>query len=247
MNSNCCVIIAAGAGSRLQDMGINKPLIPILGIPIIEHVILALILARITKVYVVVGFNQRVMCRSLKTLEKKLNITIIPIVNEEWRKGNGLSVLKARCIPEKIFLLLMADHIFDFRILNDLNRYSLKSEEMVLVIDNDLENKFVDIEDVTKVKSRDNKLYDIGKGLSKFNGFDTGIFLCTRILFSKLIETTFENKYSLTDAVRLLALNCQVNTINTDKFWIDIDNANMLNIAQENILHVLPKLQCDQY
>ena len=36
-----CLIIAAGKGSRLQERGDSKPLIPILGIPLIERVIRA--------------------------------------------------------------------------------------------------------------------------------------------------------------------------------------------------------------
>ena len=34
-----CLIIAAGNGSRLQQKGGSKPLVPILGVPLIERVI----------------------------------------------------------------------------------------------------------------------------------------------------------------------------------------------------------------
>jgi 1L-myo-inositol 1-phosphate cytidylyltransferase len=34
-----CLIIAAGKGSRLKQQGDSKPLIPILGLPLIERVI----------------------------------------------------------------------------------------------------------------------------------------------------------------------------------------------------------------
>jgi GTP:adenosylcobinamide-phosphate guanylyltransferase len=34
-----CLIIAAGKGSRLQNRGECKPLIPVLGVPLIERVI----------------------------------------------------------------------------------------------------------------------------------------------------------------------------------------------------------------
>ena len=34
-----CLIIAAGKGSRLRQLGDSKPLIPILGVPLIERVI----------------------------------------------------------------------------------------------------------------------------------------------------------------------------------------------------------------
>ncbi|MBW1612904.1 MAG: NTP transferase domain-containing protein [Deltaproteobacteria bacterium] len=35
-----CLIIAAGRGSRLSGKGDSKPLIPLLGLPLIERVIL---------------------------------------------------------------------------------------------------------------------------------------------------------------------------------------------------------------
>ena len=41
MNSlRSCVILAAGAGSRLNGLGVPKPLVPVLGVPLIERVIL---------------------------------------------------------------------------------------------------------------------------------------------------------------------------------------------------------------
>ncbi len=50
-----CLIIAAGKGSRLQQRGDSKPLIPILGIPLIERVIRAAIEAGADEFYVVIG------------------------------------------------------------------------------------------------------------------------------------------------------------------------------------------------
>ena len=34
-----CLIIAAGKGSRLRQQGDSKPLVPILGLPLIERII----------------------------------------------------------------------------------------------------------------------------------------------------------------------------------------------------------------
>jgi NDP-sugar pyrophosphorylase family protein len=50
-----CLIIAAGKGSRLRQQGDSKPLIPILGLPLIERVIRSAIEAGADDFYVVTG------------------------------------------------------------------------------------------------------------------------------------------------------------------------------------------------
>ena len=52
-----CLIIAAGKGRRLQQRGNSKPLIPILGIPLIERVIRAALEAGADEFYVVIGYR----------------------------------------------------------------------------------------------------------------------------------------------------------------------------------------------
>ena len=50
-----CLIIAAGKGSRLQQRSDSKPLIPIIGVPSIEHVIRSAQEAGADDFYVVTG------------------------------------------------------------------------------------------------------------------------------------------------------------------------------------------------
>ena len=52
-----CLIIAAGKGSRLQLMGDSKPLIPILGIPLIERTFRYAMEAGADEFYVVTGLS----------------------------------------------------------------------------------------------------------------------------------------------------------------------------------------------
>ncbi len=52
-----CLIIAAGKGSRLQQRGDSKPLVPILGVPLIERVIRAAMEAGADEFYVVIGYQ----------------------------------------------------------------------------------------------------------------------------------------------------------------------------------------------
>jgi len=52
-----CLIIAAGRGSRLSSRGDSKPLVPLLGLSLIERVILTAKNASLTDFYVVTGYN----------------------------------------------------------------------------------------------------------------------------------------------------------------------------------------------
>ena len=117
-----CLIIAAGKGSRLKQRGDSKPLIPILGIPMIERVIRTALEAGVDEFYVVIGYQGEQVRLFLERLAERLAIRITPLVNEDWEKDNGLSVLKARDVLHEPFLLLMADHLFDVHALRDVLR-----------------------------------------------------------------------------------------------------------------------------
>ena len=114
-----CLIIAAGKGSRLRLRGDSKPLIPILGVPLIERVIRSAREAGADDFYVVTGYHGEGVRTFLNGLSDRTGIRITPIVNGEWGKANGLSVLKARQYLRDPFLLLMADHLFEPSIARD--------------------------------------------------------------------------------------------------------------------------------
>ena len=84
-----CLIIAAGRGTRLGQEGNSKPIIPLLGIPIIERIIRTAIAAGINDFCVVSGYNGAKFREFFDTLIEKHSITITHITNEYWEKGNG--------------------------------------------------------------------------------------------------------------------------------------------------------------
>ncbi len=86
-----CLIIAAGMGSRLQHRGKSKPLIPILGIPMIERIIHTACEVGVDEFYVVTGYQGHQVRNFLVRLEKRLAIRITPLVNEDWEKEMGLT------------------------------------------------------------------------------------------------------------------------------------------------------------
>ena len=233
-----CLIIAAGQGSRLQQRGDSKPLIPILGIPLIERVIRSAMEADADEFYVVIGWQSDLIRDFLERLAKRLAIQITPLVNEDWEKENGLSVLKARDVLQEPFLLLMADHLFDPVLVRALTTHSLLDGEVALVVDSDIHNPLVDMDDVTRVRVENGKICDIGKEMTDFNGFDTGIFLCSSAIFRALDQSREKDgDTTLSGAIRVLAENGRAKAISSSNgFWIDVDDPAAFKRAEKALL-----------
>ena len=62
--------------------------------------------------YVVTGCHRERVRTFLNRLTDRTGIRTTPIVNGDWEKANGMSVLKAREYRHEPFLLLMADYLF---------------------------------------------------------------------------------------------------------------------------------------
>ena len=113
------LILAAGLGIRQKENGDSKPLISLLGLSLIKRVILTAKKSGIKEFLVVVGYNGKKIRKYLGD-GRKLGVKIDYLVNDQWKRGNGLSVLTARDFMQEPFILLMADHLFDDKILNEL-------------------------------------------------------------------------------------------------------------------------------
>jgi len=235
-----CLIIAAGKGIRLHQRGESKPLIPILGIPMIERIIRTAMEAGAGEFYVVTGYQGDQIRDFLERLAQRLAIRITPLVNEDWEKDNGLSVLKARDILHESFLLLMADHLFEPSLARALTTLTLTNKEIALAVDGETRNSLVDMEDVTRVRVDAGKICDIGKGLVDFNGFDTGIFLCSPAIFEAIEQSHEKNGDStLSGAVRVLAGKGLAQAITAPGFWIDVDDPAAFRRAEKTLLNRL--------
>ncbi len=174
-----CVILSGGKGSRLNMKGGLKPLIPLLGVPLIERVILTAKKSGLNDFYIVTGDHNGQIRTLLEILGEKQGINITFIQNDEWEKGNGLSALKAQDYVDENFILLMCDHIYDESILKKLKNEKITDREVILVVDYNIDNNNqVDSVDATKVLVGNNReIMNIGKKIPHYNAFDTGIFL----------------------------------------------------------------------
>ena len=224
------VILMAGSGSRLQA-SVPKPLIPMLGRPLISYIFDALESAGVRNLHVVLGANGHALIAKLRDLipaPMRLN----PISNPDWEKQNGLSVLCAEGKVIAPFFLAMGDHLFDAPILKRILEHADRTQ-LNLAIDRKIETIF-DLDDAMKVQTSSDQVIQIGKELANFNAIDTGLFLCPNELFSYLRRAQKDGDCSLAEGVRLMAHDGKVRAIDIgEAWWQDVDTVPMRVRAEE--------------
>lgn len=229
------VILMAGAGSRLGDAAgaLPKPLIPIGGRPLISQAIESFVQVGVKTLHIVVGANGDALGGAIRDLvPPQIELCVIP--NPDWRKQNGLSVLRAMGKVEAPFFLVMGDHLFDASVLTELTAHGDPSR-LNLAIDRKIISIF-DLDDAMKVQTRNGRVSRIGKNLLKYDAVDTGVFLCPSELFDYLRRAQVDGDCSLADGVRLMASDGKVLAIDIkNAWWQDVDTPAMLERAEQEL------------
>jgi choline kinase len=219
-----CLILAAGNGSRIASLsgGIPKPLVPLRGVPLLEHVMMSSQEAGISQFVIVAGYRADLIRRWFT--DRSLNgISVTWIENLEYQKSNGVSALAAKKELRNAFLLLMADHIFEPKTAKALLQQPLADDEVILAVDSKLDRVF-DLEDATKVRREGNRIVEIGKNLPRYDALDTGMFLSSPALFNKLESAKKDGDCSLSDGMRQLAREQKLTAFDIgDAHWQDVD------------------------
>jgi 1L-myo-inositol 1-phosphate cytidylyltransferase len=228
------LIIAAGTGGRLREKGPSKPLIPLKGAPLLEHVIARARSAGVERFYVVSGYRGEEVRASLDRLSARAGIPIVHIVNDAWERANGVSVLRARPHLDEPFLLTMCDHLVDPDILRGLMGSAPEPDTVKLAVDFNIAGSINNLDDVTRVKCSEGRIEQIGKVIRDFNAIDTGVFLCTPILFDALEASQSEGDDSLSGAMGVLARWGKALTFDIEgRLWLDVDDPPTFHKAEE--------------
>jgi len=147
------VILMAGEGSRLRgsDETFLKPLVPVLGRPLISYTVDTIIRAGIKTIHFVVGYERERMIVQVKQVIPS-EAKALFIENRDWRKQNGISVLAAAGYVGAPFLLTMSDHLFDQAIVGRLLD-NFDPGLLNIAVDRKLDSIF-DLGDAMKVQVR---------------------------------------------------------------------------------------------
>lgn len=233
------VILMAGVGSRLGSAGnaIAKPLVQIAGQPLICYTLAALKRAGVTTVHAVMGANSdRLREAVLPLMPRSMRLNVI--VNHEWQKQNGVSVLAAAPHVRAPFFLTMGDHLFEYAILEALIASGPPSA-LKLALDRKIESVF-DLDDAMKVQTDGDQIVAIAKTLPQYNAIDTGVFLCEAEIFAYLERAKRDRDCSLADGVRLMAADRKAHAVDVgDAWWQDVDTPEMLARAEQESARLL--------
>jgi choline kinase len=222
-----CLIIAAGKGSRLVEHGEPKPLVMLGGATLIERVMCTVASTGIRSFCLVTGYLADQIERFVPASPLLGGLDVRFVRNDDWEMANGLSVACAAPRLGRRFVLLMSDHLFDGAILARLLAEPIDDDEVILAVDSRIHNHpTADLDDVTKVRVEGGVIRDIGKALTDYNAFDTGIFLCTPALFDALEESFRGGDHSLSGGIRVLAARGKARVFDIgDGLWIDVDDS----------------------
>jgi 1L-myo-inositol 1-phosphate cytidylyltransferase len=228
-----CLIVAAGMGGRLRQIGQSKPLVPVNGVRLLERVITRARSAGVERFFVVSGYRGEEVRAALDVFSAREAIPIVHVSNDEWQRGNGVSVLKARPFLDGPFLLSMCDHLVDPDILRDLIASTLEPDTVTLAVDFNVAGSINDLDDVTRVMCSNGRIVHIGKVIREFNAIDTGVFLCTPVIFDALEVSQAAGDDSISGAMNVLAREDRARIFDIQgRLWLDVDDPATLDKAE---------------
>lgn len=230
------IILAAGLGSRLcveKDDGNCKPLMLVDNMALLIRTIKSLEIAACEQVIIVLGHQAEIIENYISS-EYDGNVSLQFVVNQKYNLQNGISVLSAEPFVSNEFVLTMADHILDDKIMQLIRGYQSPKGGATLCVDYKIDTIF-DIQDATKVFAEESRIKLIGKELKEYNCIDTGVFIGTVDLM-EAINQVYQEKgdASLSDGAQLLACEGLMKALDIkDAFWQDVDNREMLRHAEK--------------
>jgi len=227
------IVLAAGNGDRFHNRTRDSKLLhPFLGQPLLLRTLDTVRDAGVDAITVVLGY-QADRVRALVEGAATPGVKISFALNPDWRLENGVSVLAARrSIDTERFAVLMGDHVFEPEVLRRLLQFSMRSDESVLAVDARPVAPAVAAE-ATKVRRDDSRIVAIGKDLADYDALDTGMFVCSPLLFEALEASRAQGDTTLSGGIGQLAARGLMRAVEVgNATWRDIDTVSDLEAAE---------------
>ncbi len=238
------VILAAGNGSRFKEKGVELPkvLLKVGGLRLLERAVLALNQIGVKHFYIVVGAYKEQIVEVMSKIKRLQDLDINFVECEDYELGNGVSFGKGAAKIDAPFLLTMSDHIFAIKTLQSfVDNVKEVPNLPALACDPNLEDVF-DMDDATKVKSKDGFIHKISKELSSYDLVDTGLFYFPANYGKKIAQKAAEGAHGVSDIMKQLISESGVRTAVIKKaIWQDVDNPSMRKEAERQLLRTLVK------
>lgn len=229
------LILAAGYGSRIADLCSPKPLVEVAGRALIEWSVIQAARVGIRNAVVVTGHRADEIEAQLPAIAGRCGVMLTPCRLADWSRPNGYSVLAGSTLLPGNYLLMMADHLFDARLLAKLVGGMDREAGAALAIDRQCHGPAIDPEDATWVATRaDGSIAAIGKHLTAYDAVDCGAFVATPDLAEALAEAIAHGASgTLSEGMQRLAACDLADTVDVTGIpWIDVDDPAMHALAE---------------
>jgi choline kinase len=218
------VIIAAGQSSRLWEKTDRSPktLLPYGDGTILSTIVDNMKSCGIQEIIMIVGWKKSEIKSYVKS-QDDFGIDVQFIYNEDWKRGNGISVLAAKAgVGDEPFIMSMCDHVVSPSAIKRM--IEAKSTKNLLLVDWRVDDIF-DIDDATKVQAENGDIVEIGKELKNYNSIDCGLFRLDSKFFAAMQKQLQQGNESISAAVTGLVEveNMGAVDMQNDEYWIDID------------------------
>lgn len=227
------VILAAGNGDRFRTPTRESKLLqPLLGRPILLRTIEAAHDAGVHAITVVLGY-QADRVRALVERGAPRGMAMSFAYNPDWQLENGVSALAARSRAGRgRFALLMGDHVFEPPVLQRMLRLNAGADDSLLAVDARPATPEQAAE-ATKVRRVGSRIVAIGKDLVEYDALDTGVFVCSPLLFDALERSRAQGDTTLSGGIRQLAAQGLMHGVEIGgAAWCDIDTRADLAAAE---------------
>lgn len=238
------VVLAAGDGTRMAPFAPHcpKPLVPLAGRPLITYVLQTLAYAGVQQALIVVGHQGEAIEQTLGD-GHAYGLLLSYAHSPHSGSGSGLSLYAAReATGGRPFLLLMGDHLVSAALVQQM----VRSPPICNTLCVDRDARWVEADEATRVwVEPDGRIRHIGKGISPYNGVDTGMFWLTSAVFARIraVQDALRRPPTLTETMRWLIERGpglwarQVSGVG----WMDVDTPQDLRRAHRWLQeHPLP-------
>ena len=242
------VILAAGKSSRFRESGVYKPkvLMKVGGLRLLERSILTLNKAGVEHFRIVLGAYRDQILPEMKSLKRLKGIDIEYVVCEDFEKGNGVSFGAGAAGFDEPFLLTMSDHIFSPKTIGDFIKKTNEATHLpALACDPELDDVF-DMDDATKVLSKEGFINNIGKQINNYDLVDTGLFYFPKNYGKRIASLAKNGANSVSNIIQEFIDESGVRAVALNKpEWQDVDNPSMKKEAERRLVRQIVRPDID--
>ncbi len=231
------VILGAGEGTRMRPLTYTRPkvMLPVRGIPIIEHIVNSCVEARIKRVIIVTGYQGEVVRSHFDEAQHGAQIEY---VTQEKQRGTADAISQVKDLIDERFLALNGDSLISPLTLKSLAKTQQDSAVVIAAkrVKEPTHYGIIDVagDTVLKIVEKPNKpASDLA---------NLGIYAFKPMIFDAIaqIHTSARGEYEITDAIQLMIKEGhKVRYLDVREEWIDIGRPWDLLYANELLLQTL--------